>query len=86
MGHERELIDWEHPDAADLPDDAPTETVSVVQPGAAQKRYRCPGCEGLIMPRTFHLVVTPSEAPDLRRHWHRGCWGLELRRRGDQVG
>jgi hypothetical protein len=19
-------------------------------------------------------VVVPTDAPDLRRHWHRGCW------------
>jgi hypothetical protein len=30
----------------------------------------------------FHLVVVPDDAPDLRRHWHRGCWDKELRRRG----
>jgi len=20
------------------------------------------------------VVVVPVESPDLRRHWHRGCW------------
>ena len=27
-----------------------------------------------IAPGTGHWVVVPKEAPDLRRHWHRGCW------------
>ncbi len=56
-------------------------TVSPVQPYAAKKTYICPGCEGTIPPGAFHLVVVPDDAPDLRRHWHRGCWHRELRRR-----
>jgi hypothetical protein len=57
------------------------ETVSVVQPYAATKRYLCPGCVGFIEPGEGHLVVVPDLAPDLRRHWHRACWFIELRRR-----
>lgn len=55
-------------------------TVTPVQPYAARKQYICPGCELTISPGTFHLVVVPNDAPDLRRHWHRGCWFKELRR------
>lgn len=55
-------------------------TVTPVQPYAARKTYVCPGCESVIPPGTFHLVVVPDEAPDLRRHWHHGCWHKELRR------
>lgn len=55
-------------------------TVSAVQPYAARKRYLCPGCQGGIEPGTGHLVVVPDDAPDLRRHWHRGCWFRERRR------
>jgi hypothetical protein len=55
-------------------------TVNAVQAYAAVKEYRCPGCEGLIPPGTFHLVVVPDDAPDLRRHWHQGCWFKERRR------
>ncbi|GIU92420.1 MAG: hypothetical protein KatS3mg011_1326 [Acidimicrobiia bacterium] len=58
------------------------EVVTPVQPYAARKTYLCPGCEGTIPPGTFHLVVVPDWAPDLRRHWHHGCWHKELRRRG----
>ena len=57
------------------------ETVSPVQPHAARKHYLCPGCDGVIPPGTFHLVVVPPFEPDLRRHWHHGCWHKELRRR-----
>jgi hypothetical protein len=56
-------------------------TVSPVQPYAARKQYRCPGCDLTIEAGTFHLVVVPDEAPDLRRHWHHGCWYKEMRRR-----
>lgn len=54
-------------------------TVSPVQPYAATKRYVCPGCEAAVEPGTFHLVVVPDEMPDLRRHWHRGCWHRQQR-------
>lgn len=57
------------------------EVVSPVQPHAARKPYLCPGCDLTIPPGTFHLVVVPENEPDLRRHWHHGCWHKELRRR-----
>jgi hypothetical protein len=56
-------------------------TVTPVQPYQARKEYLCPGCNGIIPVGTFHLVVVPDEAPDLRRHWHHGCWYKDLRRR-----
>ena len=56
-------------------------TVTPVQAYAATKEYLCPGCLGTIEAGTFHLVVVPDEAVDLRRHWHQGCWHKELRRR-----
>ncbi|HEX9856074.1 MAG TPA: hypothetical protein VGC47_12240 [Acidimicrobiia bacterium] len=61
-----------------------TDPVSVhpIQPYQARKTYLCPGCEKQIEPGVGHLVVVPDLAPDLRRHWHRGCWFKELRRRG----
>jgi len=57
------------------------EIVTVVQPYAARKPYLCPGCSNTIQVGLGHLVVIPEEAPDLRRHWHRGCWFKELRLR-----
>lgn len=53
--------------------------VSRVQPYQARKEYVCPGCEQPIARGTGHFVVVPEEAPDLRRHWHRGCWHKERR-------
>ena len=45
-----------------------------VQPYEARKEYVCPGCHRTIPVGMGHLVCVPSEAPDLRRHWHKGCW------------
>jgi hypothetical protein len=58
------------------------EVVYPVQPYQAVKTYQCPGCEAAIEPGVGHLVIIPTEAPDLRRHWHRGCWFKERRRLG----
>lgn len=51
-----------------------------VQPYQATKLYRCPGCARDIPPGTGHVVAVPLDAPDLRRHWHRGCWDKRLTR------
>ena len=58
------------------------EVVHPIQPYQARKTYLCPGCETPIPAGTGHLVVVPEQTPDLRRHWHRGCWYKEERRRG----
>jgi hypothetical protein len=55
------------------PDLGPLE-VRRIQPYEARKRYLCPGCNRDIPEGTGHYVVVPADAPDLRRHWHRGCW------------
>jgi hypothetical protein len=47
----------------------------------ATKAYRCPGCDHEVAVGTAHVVVIPRLDPDARRHWHRGCWERELRRR-----
>ena len=52
-----------------------------VQPYQATKPYRCPGCGRDIPTGTGHLVAVPTDAPDLRRHWHSGCWVARSRRR-----
>lgn len=49
---------------------------------AGDKEYRCPGCDHLIRPGSWHLVVVPLDDPDARRHWHTECWRRELRRIG----
>jgi hypothetical protein len=56
------------------PSDVPGAEVRFVQAADADKPYRCPGCNGVIPPGMGHMVVVPPYDPDLRRHWHRGCW------------
>jgi hypothetical protein len=49
---------------------------------AAQKAYRCPGCDQEIYPGVAHVVVWPEHAgADNRRHWHTVCWERRLQRR-----
>ena len=45
-----------------------------VQPYEAAKLYVCPGCGREIARGVGHVVAVPRLAPDLRRHWHKGCW------------
>jgi hypothetical protein len=45
-----------------------------VQPYEATKKYVCPGCHREIPVGAGHYVVVPALAPELRRHWHKGCW------------
>lgn len=52
-----------------------------IQPYQATKTYLCPGCNQDIPPGLGHLVVVPRGAPDLRRHWHHGCWANRSSRR-----
>jgi hypothetical protein len=47
---------------------------------SSDKPYRCPGCDLEVRPGVWHLVVVPQDAPDERRHWHEGCWRVELNR------
>jgi hypothetical protein len=47
---------------------------------SSTKTYRCPGCNQEIRPTTPHLVVWPSLAVDMRRHWHTPCWKSKSRR------
>ncbi len=50
-----------------------------VQPYQSAKTYVCPGCQQEIPAGTGHYVTVPSEAPDLRRHWHYTCWDRRTR-------
>jgi hypothetical protein len=55
-----------------------------VQPYQAVKPYRCPGCDHEIPAGLGHEVVVPTLSPDLRRHWHSGCWHREQKARDQQ--
>jgi hypothetical protein len=52
-----------------------------IQPFQATKAYLCPGCQQEIAAGTGHVVVIPTGAADLRRHWHHACWANRDRRR-----
>ena len=47
---------------------------------SSDKPYVCPGCERVVHPRTWHLVVVPQDEAEARRHWHEGCWRVEINR------
>ena len=51
-----------------------------VDPEAARKDYICPECGNVVPEGESHVVVWPVGDSDLRRHWHRHCWRLEVRR------
>ena len=40
----------------------------------ADRRYRCPYCEGWIEPNVPHVVAYPVDRLDDRRHYHSACW------------
>ncbi|HVM20664.1 MAG TPA: hypothetical protein VM307_11965 [Egibacteraceae bacterium] len=54
--------------------------VKRVDPGRASKDYVCPECGNTVPAGEAHVVVWPTGDADLRRHWHRHCWRLEVRR------
>ena len=45
-----------------------------IQPYAAIKPYRCPGCNQEIAVGVGHVVIVPMVDPTERRHWHSSCW------------
>jgi hypothetical protein len=48
---------------------------------AADKTYRCPGCDHEIRPGTPHVVAWADGGDGAdRRHWHTGCWNARDRR------
>ena len=57
--------------------------VKRIDPGRAEKDYVCPACGNAIPQGEGHVVVWPDGEPDLRRHWHRHCWRVEVGRGGD---
>lgn len=46
----------------------------------AEKDYVCPECGNMVPAGEGHVVVWPTDDSDLRRHWHRHCWRIEVRR------
>lgn len=54
--------------------------VRLVDADRATKDYICPECGNAVAAGSSHVVVWPVGDADLRRHWHRHCWRLEVRR------
>lgn len=52
----------------------------------AAKEYVCPDCGNAVAEGEAHVVVWPTDDSDLRRHWHRHCWRLEVRRSRETSG
>lgn len=83
---------WQHPGALRDVDDLfsqvrrdaelelPGYEVRVIAGDRARKDYVCPACGNMIPAGETHVVVWPSYDSDLRRHWHRHCWRIEVRR------
>jgi hypothetical protein len=72
----------EGPRAPDLTVIAPPGwEVRSIQPAKAVKEYRCPGCNHEIKVATGHVVAWRIGDEDSRRHWHKGCWGSQLKQR-----
>jgi hypothetical protein len=60
--------------------DVPGYEVRHVDGVNAVKEYACPDCGNAVAEGEAHVVVWPVGDSDLRRHWHRHCWRLEVRR------
>ena len=83
---------WQNPDALkDLNDlmtevrrdsemDLPGYEVRMIPGERANKEYICPDCGNTVPEGEPHVVVWPEYDSGLRRHWHRHCWRLEVRR------
>lgn len=54
--------------------------VKRVDAARAAKDYVCPECGNVVPAGESHVVVWPEGDSELRRHWHRHCWRLEVRR------
>ena len=46
----------------------------------ARGPYVCPDCGGGVAAGTGHVVAWPVDRAEERRHWHRHCWRLAVRR------
>ncbi len=48
--------------------------IQKVLPTQSVKTYICPYCNQEIKSSQTHIVIVPISEPDLRRHWHSGCF------------
>jgi hypothetical protein len=83
---------WQHPEAMrDISDlmaqvrhdtsfDLAGYEVRVIDGDRAHKDFVCPSCGNGVVAGESHVVVWPEDDSDLRRHWHKHCWRIEVRR------
>jgi hypothetical protein len=62
------------------PGEVPGYEVHLVPGFRAHKPYVCPTCTQQIAEGTGHVVAWPAGLTEERRHWHRHCWRLAVRR------
>lgn len=65
-----------------LPPELDGFQVRLVASFQARKDYTCPDCGNPIAVGETHVVAWPEERNVERRHWHRHCWRLFVRRGG----
>lgn len=63
-----------------VPGEVPGYEAHLVPGFRAQKRYVCPTCTQTIPEGSGHIVAWPEGLTEERRHWHRHCWRLAVRR------
>ena len=64
----------------DVPGAVPGYEAHLVPGFRALKDYVCPTCTQQVAAGTGHVVAWPEGLTDERRHWHRHCWRLAVRR------
>lgn len=75
----RDLTDLMGPASGDEELELPGYEVRRIDAADAVKDYICPACGNAVPSGEGHVVVWPSDESDLRRHWHRHCWRIEVR-------
>lgn len=49
-----------------------------VGPAEAVKDHICPSCGETVPAGEGHVLLWPVDDSELRHHWHRDCWRLEV--------
>jgi hypothetical protein len=63
-----------------VPGDVAGFEAHVVPAYRATKSYLCPDCGAPIASGVGHVVAWPEGFQEARRHWHRHCWRIAVRR------
>ena len=63
-----------------VPGEVPGYEAHLVPGFRALKDYVCPTCSQVVPAGSGHVVAWPEGLTEERRHWHRHCWRLAVRR------